>query len=173
MYISMNLNKLFMLLCIVFFSLAVIPFLLNLFHIRYRHEGYSNYQLEQAMGDVPAAQTEVLVQDTYPRIPLNQEVAKESHSAENIWQNYPVFALGSYEQITNNIKYPKNPDDGTCMPASMCGVLYRDAHLGKNEIEPLPPADNTGTRIGYFTSSTHSQLTDSLPYDTYSPNVLY
>jgi len=84
-------------------------------------EGYENYTLDGAMGDFPKAQTTVLVQDIYPAIGKNQI---SNDSASDIWQHYPVFTLGSYAQITNNIRYPDNPDEGTCMPASMCGALY-------------------------------------------------
>lgn len=159
-------NQTVILLCILLFSLGLVPFVLRLFRIQY--EGYSNYLLP---GDVPRSQTEVLVQDTYPRIPFNE--AKETNSSETIWKNEPIFTLGSYEQITNNIRYPKNPDDGTCMPASMCGVLYHDAYLGKNEITPLPPANDNGIRIGYFTTAQDTPLVDSLPYTTNTPNILY
>ena len=131
-------------------------------------EGYSNYKSYQATGDYPAAQTQVLVQDTYPAIGKN---SISDDTANDIWQYYPIFELGSYAQITNNIKYPNNPDIGRCMPASMCGALYHQKKLGSNTIEPLPPAPNDGTRVGYFT--TNDQLIDSLPFNTDGPNVLY
>lgn len=131
-------------------------------------EGYSNYNLEQAFGGYPNAQTDVLVQDTYPPINKNQI---SNDTANNIWQYYPTFTLGSYDQITNNIKYPKNPDVGKCMPASMCGALYHQKDLGSNTITPLPPVSGLGTRIGYFT--TDEQLIDSLPFNSDGPNILY
>ncbi len=131
-------------------------------------EGYSNYKSNQAMGDYPNAQTEVLVQDTYPPIGKNQ---LSDNTASDIWREYPIFTLGSYEQITNNIRYPDDPDEGTCMPASMCGALYEKKIIGSNIVNPLPPASNSGTRIGYFT--TNEQLVDSLPFDSEGPNILY
>ena len=93
------------------------------FNLSKSMEGYSNYTLEGAMGQLPDAQTKVLVQDTYPAIGKN-EISNDT--ANDIWQDYPIFQLGSYEQITNNIKYPDNPDNGRCMPSSMCGALYHD-----------------------------------------------
>jgi len=132
-------------------------------------EGYSNYRLDNAMGEVPQSQTQVLVQDTYPRI---EKTENKEPSSSDIWTDYPVFTLGSYEQITNNIRYPKNPDDGTCMPASMCNVLYQDKDLGNNVITPLPPLNpECGTRVGYF--MTNEQLIDSLPYRTDMQNILF
>jgi hypothetical protein len=132
-------------------------------------EGYSHYRLDNAMGEVPQAETQVLVQDTYPRTGKNE---KSDESSSDIWTDYPVYTLGSYEQITNNIRYPKNPDNGTCMPASMCNVLYEDKVLGNNVITPLPPLNpECGTRVGYFTAG--EQLIDSLPYNTNMQNILF
>ena len=132
-------------------------------------EGYSNYNLDNAMGNFPAAQTEVLVQNTYPAIGKNQI---SNNTASDIWWHYPIFKLGSYAQITNNIRYPDNPDEGTCMPASMCGALYHDKKIGSNYIKPLPPVNPTcGTRVGYF--DTNPQLVVSLPYTTDMQNILY
>ena len=37
-------------------------------------------------------------------------IDKDDYS--NNWIHYPVFSLGSYEQITNNLRYYKNPDNG-------------------------------------------------------------
>jgi hypothetical protein len=129
-------------------------------------EGYNNYSLARAMGDFPDAQTKVLVQDTYPPIGKN-EISNET--AADIWWHYPTFKVGSYDQITNNIRYPNNPDEGTCMPASMCGALYHEKKTGSNYIEQLPPVNPTsGTRIGYFTTDENL-----LPFRTDTPNILY
>jgi hypothetical protein len=129
-------------------------------------EGYSNYSLAGAMGGFPNAQTEVLVQDTYPAIGKN-EVSNET--AEKMWWRYPVFEVGSYAQITNNIRYPDNPDDARCTPADFCYAVYKDANLGSNYVEPLPPVNpNSGTRIGYFTTDENL-----LPFRTDTTNILY
>ena len=129
-------------------------------------EGYSNYSLAGAMGGFPNAQTEVLVQDTYPPIGKN-EISNET--AADMWWHYPTFKLGSYDQITNNIRYSNNPDLGNCMPASMCGALYHEKKTGSNYIEQLPPVNPTsGTRIGYFTTDENL-----LPFRTDTPNILY
>jgi len=113
-------------------------------------EGFSNYQTSQSMGDYPDAQTQVLLKGTYPTIGKNQI---SNDTANDIWQYYPTFSLGSYEQITNNIRYPTNPDIGICTPSSFCGALYHDKKLGSNTIMPLPSVPETGTRVGYFTTN--------------------
>ena len=132
-------------------------------------EGFSNYKLDQATGNFPDAQTRVLVQNTYPPIGKNQ-ISDET--SNDMWWHYPIFTLGSYKQITNNIRYPNNPDVGRCTPGSMCGALYHKKFLGSNYVTPLPPVNPTcGTRVGYFT--TDEQLITSLPYRTDMQNILY
>jgi len=156
---------------IIFLILIIIlalglPLIFNFQNI---YENFTNYSLDQAMGNVPDAQTKVLVQDTYPPIGKNK-ISNETSS--NMWWHYPTFTLGSYDQITNNIKYPNNPDIGRCTPGAMCGALYHEKNLGTNYVTPLPPVDpNCGTRVGYFT--TDEQLVDSLPFRTNIQNILY
>ena len=155
---------LFLLLLII---LAIV--LPGIFKIYNTYEGYENYKLGQAMGNVPDSQTQVLVQDTYPAIGVNQ---LSDNTSNDIWWHYPIFKLGSYAQITNNIKYPNNPDEGTCMPGSICGALYKEKKIGNNYVTPLPPVNSEqGTRVGYFT--TDEQLIDSLPFRTDMQNILY
>lgn len=158
-------KNLYFLIIILLISLTI-PFIFNMSYIT---EGYSNYNLEQSSGFYPSSQTNVLVQNTYPPIGKNQI---SDNNASDIWWHYPVQPLGTFKQITNNIRYPDNPDEGTCMPASMCGALYHDKHTGTNTIHTLPPVNpNCGTRIGYFTSN--EQLIDSLPFRTDMQNILY
>ena len=130
-------------------------------------EGYSNYTLDQAFGDFPQAQKEVLVQDTYPSIGKNQI---SDNSAYDIWWHYPVFKVGSFDQITNNIRFPHNPDEGTCMPASMCGAVYHDKFIQSNYIKQLPPVKvkSDATRIGYFNSDVNL-----MTFRTDKSNILY
>jgi hypothetical protein len=131
--------------------------ILLIFNISSILEGYTNYSPKHSPADYNTSQTDILVQDTYPPIGKNQI---SDDTANDIWQYYPIFTLGSYDQITNNIKYPKNPDVGRCTPASMCGALYHERDLGSNYVNPLPPVSGSGTRIGYFT--TNDQLIDNL-----------
>lgn len=157
-------NQIIFLLLIVIIAISL-PFIFRIQSV----EGYANFKLEQAMGDVPDSETNLLVQDIYP--PTNTNTLSND-DANEIWWHQPVFKLGSYEQITNNIRYPNSPDDGTCMPPSMCGALYHEKEIGVNYIKPLPPVNpDCGTRIGYFT--TNEQLVDSLPYRTNMQNILY
>jgi len=131
-----------------------------------RKDGFSNYNLEGAMGNIPSAESDLLVQDFYPPIGRNQI---SNNTAYDIWWHYPTFKLGSYAQITNNIKYSNNPDLGSCMPASMCGALYHKKQLKSNYVNPLPPLNpDCGTRVGYFDTKINL-----LPFRSGMQNILY
>jgi hypothetical protein len=147
-----------------FFFLIVVA----LFYKQYflNSEGFSNYYLGSTNGIYPFSQTNVLVQDTYP---ITGKNGVSNNGSADIWWRYPIFKVGSYKQITNNIKYPNNPDNGTCMPANFCGALYEDKNIKSNYTEQLPPVDPTaGTRVGYFNTNINM-----LPFRTDEPNVLY
>ena len=159
-------NKIAFLLLILILAIGL-PLFFKISESFKRRDGYSNYNLDGANGDFPAAQTEVLVQDTYPSIGKNQ---LSDNTASDIWWHYPIFTLGSYKQITNNIRYPNNPDEGTCMPASMCGALY---HKKKHESIHTAPLNNDQPRVGFFNTLNCDTIITSLPYRTNSNNILY
>jgi hypothetical protein len=151
-------NKFIFLATIIILALGIPLF----FNTSFSLEGYTNLK----SGDYPDAQTGVLLQDTYPAIGKN-ELSNES--AENMWQRYPIFQLGSYEQTTNNIRYPNNPDDARCTPANFCYAVYKDKDMGSNIVNQLPPLDpNAGTRVGYF--DTDENL---MTFRTNMQNILY
>ena len=150
--------------CIKIFLLFLLFFIIiALFYKQILHnlntEGYSNYYLGSTNGIYPLSQTNVLVQDTYP---ITGKNGVSNNGSNEIWWRYPIFKVGSYKQITNNIKYPNNPDN-------FCGSLYEDKNIKSNYTEPLPPVEPTnGTRIGYFNTNINM-----LPFRTDEPNVLY
>jgi len=158
-------NQIVFLFLILVLALGL-PLFFKIYETFKKREGYSNYTLDGAIGNFPAAQTHVLVQDTYPPIGKNQI---SNDTSNDIWWHYPIFTLGSYKQITNNIRYPNNPDEGTCEPSSMCGALYHDKFLKSNYVEPLPPLNpDCGTRVGYFDTNVNL-----LPYRNNMQNILY
>jgi hypothetical protein len=153
---------------LISFLFLLIVVALPLFYKQYflNSEGFSNYYLGSTDGMYPSSQTDVLVQDTYP---ITGKNGVSNDGSNKIWWHYPIFEVGSYKQITNNIRYPYNPDTGRCMPANFCGALYKDKHLKSNYTEQLPPVNPTaGTRVGYFTTDVNM-----LPFRTDEPNVLY
>lgn len=163
--------KYIFLIIIIILALGL-PLFYNMFNSIKMIENYTSYDttisrgLGGYEGKYPFSETDVLVEDTFP---LTGRKGISNNGASNIWWHYPIFELGSYDQITNNIKYPNNPDEGTCMPASMCGALYKEKQLKTNYITPLPPINpNCGTRVGYFNTDINL-----LPFRTDVPNILY
>ena len=109
-------------------------------------ENYDNL----GSGIYPASVNNVLLEDVYP---INTKSGVSPNSGHDIWWHYPIFEVGSYEQITNNLKYPNNPDNGQCMPAEFCGALYKENQNKSNISSMLPLAeDNCGLRINYYTT---------------------
>lgn len=99
----------------------------------------------------PQEVDDVLLKGDYP---LTGKNVVSNNSASTIWWHYPIFKVGSYKQITNNLKYPNSPDDGQCMPAEFCGSLYEEKpDMPSNYIEPLGPVpDCPGARVNYYTT---------------------
>jgi hypothetical protein len=116
-------------------------------------EGYSNYNLANP-GKFPKSVDLPILTSSFPFTGRNQV---NSNNYNDIWWHYPIFKVGSYAQITNNLKYRRNPDDGVCITADFCGALYKDNQLKTNISTPLPPAPSVtadSVRVGYY-------LTDS------------
>ena len=105
-------------------------------------------------GDFPISQTERLLQDSFPITDTNGISAM---SADQMWWRYPTFQLGSFEQITNNMKHQDNPDNATCTASTFCYALYKNATDKKSNnvyaLPPVTPATNESTRVGYFLAS--------------------
>ena len=96
-------------------------------------EGFKQHsQFPEILGDSLPIENEagILIDDVYPM--TNQKIIGDKQE-QNIWKEYPIVEVGSYEQTTNNIRYPDNPDEGTCTPAEFCNVFYKNAkHLPSN-----------------------------------------
>lgn len=117
-------------------------------------EGYSNYNLANP-GKYPKADNLPILTSSFPFTGRNQV---STNSYNNIWWNYPIFKVGSYAQITNNLRYRRNPDDGTCITAEFCGALYKDNQLKSNISKPLPPAPDVtaqSVRVNYYTTDSN------------------
>jgi hypothetical protein len=97
--------------------------------------------------------------DTYPLLnsyPYTGAKYVSGNGENNVWWHYPIFPVGSYAQITNNLKYQRNPDNGECSRAEFCGALYKDNQEKTNYAEVLPPTPPTSseeTRVNYYNSN--------------------
>jgi hypothetical protein len=130
-------------------------------------EGFStNKQDLETPGIFPVSVDKPLL-DSFPLIGKGT-VSDKKYS--DIWFDYPEFSKSSYEQITNNLRYVNNPDEGTCIRADMCNALYKKIKNKSNIVKPLPPAEEgPGARVGYYRTEPNL-LPFSIPDNE---NILY
>jgi hypothetical protein len=134
-------------------------------------EGFSGLYDLLTPGGFPKS-IEQSILDDYPQIGKN-ETSNNNYS--QIWWHYPVLPLASYKQVTNNLRYRYNPDEGTCVRADFCGAIYHDKKdynfvKKSNIIKSLPVAEEgTGARVGYFRTEPN-KLYFSIPTNE---NILY
>jgi hypothetical protein len=138
-------NKYLFLIIIIFiiFIIIALSFFIDV------KEGFSfpKYDLETP-GLYPKSQQDRVL-DFYPS---SNKMGVSNDNSYQIWWHYPIFKVGSYEQITNNIRYPNNPDEGTCMRAEMCGALYKNNQEKSNITSLLPPTTECAecARVNYY-----------------------
>lgn len=132
-----------------------------------RLEGFSGLYDLTTPGTFPRSVDQAILDD-YPLIGKN-ETSDKNYS--DIWWEYPIFGVGSFKQITNNLRYHDNPDEGTCIRADFCNAVYYNKRDKKsNIITPLPPAEEgAGARVGYFRTEPN-ELYFSIPTNE---NILY
>jgi hypothetical protein len=129
-------------------------------------EMFTSGNLEQMKSQYPDVFDNLLVKDSYP---VTGKKGVSDETSNNMWWRYPIFKVGSYEQKTNNLRYPINPDDARCTPGEFCFALYNNYKRGSNIITQLPPVNpDCGTRVGYFNTGVNL-----LPYRTNMQNILY
>lgn len=118
-------------------------------------------------GDFPVSVDKPILND----FPLIGKNITSNKNYSDIWFDYPIFSLGSFKQITNNLRFHKNPDNGQCIRADFCNAIYNNnKNVPSNEVHPLPPAEEgEGARVGYFRSEPN-ELFFSIPTNE---NILY
>jgi len=87
----------------------------------------------------------------YGDYPVKKNPAVTDLEYSKIWKEYPIAQVGSYDQTTNNIRYWKNPNNGSCIRAEMCNGIYNDKTL---DIPSPPPMlkFGQGVRVNYYDS---------------------
>lgn len=153
-------NK-YLLLFLILLLAICLPFLFHKFFSF--KDGFNTSPL--ALGKYPDTEDDVLVQDTYPITGINGVSNKQS---SDLWWYIYRPLVGSYEQLTNNLRYRNNPDNGSCSRSEFCGALYKDYQKESNIAQVLPPVkDSRDARIGYFNTPINF-----FPYRNYG-NILY
>ena len=131
----------------------VLIFIDNYSDTFYKKEPFSNF------GNFSASNANfnrvIVNSDTAPLLegvfPTTNNKHVSNNGSEKLWWHYPSFGVGSFEQITNNVKYPNNPDNGTCSPALFCGAMYKDTQEKSNISVPLESVKyGEGARVNYY-----------------------
>lgn len=159
-------NSIILLLIILVLGLFLAPFIK-----RDLNEGFTPVNKFKSndlttSGDFPVSVDKAILND-YPLIGKN-DVSNDS--ASEMWWKYPVFGVSSFKQMTNNLRYFKNPDIGICTRPEFCGALYYDIKNNSNVVLPLPEAEEgEGARVGYYRTEPN-KLFWSIPTNE---NILY
>lgn len=127
-----------------------------------------NEAFTNSLGREKTITDDILLSCSYPTTGRN---TVSNENASDMWWHYPIFEVGSYDQITNNLKYQNNPDVGRCTPANFCGALYKEAQTQSNYTYPLPPVGNkpidNSTRVNYYYAEQNR-----MPFEN-TGNILY
>ena len=149
---------------IIVIVVCIVIYLVNKMLIS-KKMGFSNYNLANP-GSYPSMDNVPLLTGDYP---YSGSKTVSNNNYNQIWWHYPIFRVGSYKQITNNLRYYKNPDEGTCIRADFCGALYKDKKNKSNITLPLPPAPVTQyPRVNYYNTNINA-----FPHTTNPPYVMY
>lgn len=100
----------------------------------------------------PECQNIALLNKEFPVIHTNM-VSDKMYS--DIWWEYPSFGVSSYKQITNNIRYPNNPDNGKAVRAEFSNAFYKNKKNKSNYSVPLGPVPLSADklRVGYYNTT--------------------
>jgi len=152
MKLKLNMSSKNNMLIILLFIIVVICVLFSQKYYIIGRETFQKFTTDNSYGNYPNEEDKLLLDNTYP-VDINKDIKGITNNSSISLMNYrPIYEVGNYAQFTNNLKYPNNPDNGTCTPASLCGV-YGDRCNGSNIITPLPPIElnpQNNVRIGYF-----------------------
>lgn len=130
-------------------------------------EGFSTNKQDLETPGIYPVSVDKPILDSFP-LTGNKDVSEKNYS--DIWKEYPEFSKSSYDQTTNNLRYVKNPDNGTCIRADMCNALYKNKETKSNIVTSMPPAEEgAGARVGYYRSQPN-MLAFSIPDNE---NILY
>ena len=102
-------------------------------------------------GEYPREVDEPLLYPEYPKKTAGYGVVLRENNSENNSKLYPVAAnLANYDQATNNVREWATPDNGSCMPAGMCGALYAPKVPAEYTVAQPLPLDHPTRRVGFY-----------------------
>ena len=90
-----------------------------------------------------------LIGDIYP---IKKQPQLSHYSSINQNKLLEKYATGSYEQKTNNERYPEQPCNGRTMPSAFCESLYEKKTTIKPELCRPDIYCNKGKRVNFYCS---------------------
>ena len=169
-------SKITYILLILFFIYLAFRVVVGLYFVNKdkKTEGYSNNMFLGSLnpGKYPKSEQDPLLKGIYP---LTGSKTVSNKNYNDIWWEYPIFKEGSYKQITNNLRYYDNPDEGTCIRAEFCNAIYDNKKVKSDYVLPLPPVrastNTTDSRVNYYWSHPNILLQPE-PDFSLQPNYL-
>jgi len=114
-----------------------------------QREGFSADRVPS--GEYPREVDEPLLYPEYPKKTTGYGVVLRENDSENNSKLYPVAAnLSNYDQATNNVRDWVTPDNGSCMPAGMCGALYAPKTPAEYNVPQPLPLNHPERRVGFY-----------------------
>jgi hypothetical protein len=102
-------------------------------------------------GEYPHEVDEPLLYPAYPKKGAGYGVVLRENDSTNNSKLYPVAAnLSNYDQATNNVRDWVTPDNGSCMPAGMCGALYAPKAPEEYKAPDPLPLGHPARRVGFY-----------------------
>ena len=130
---------------ILFLILALLLALIGSFFYTPVRENFISHLLQP--GTFPESVSKPILYGDYPL--QNGVLGLSELNSKSLSAFYPVFP-SSYLQRTNNVRYWATPNDGTCAPANMCGMLYDNKTLNIPKFPRMVPFSSKDTRVNMY-----------------------
>ena len=130
---------------ILFLILALLLALIGSFFYTPVRENFISNLLQP--GIFPESVSKPILYGDYPL--QNGVLGLSELNSKSLSAFYPVFP-SSYLQRTNNVRYWATPNDGTCAPANMCGMLYDNKTLNISKFPRMVPFSSKDTRVNMY-----------------------
>ena len=116
--------------------------LLGLLGIMYILSKYTEGFLSS--GDFPFSVDNPSLKNDYP-VKKNPQLSTDT--SEIMSKEQPRTPMSSYEQVTNNFRYWKNPNNGMCSPADFCNSIYNNKQI---HVPTVPTPNDLSVRVNYY-----------------------
>ena len=124
------------------------------------YEGFDNFDFTSFGSKIAKKSNDELLLGKGTSFPVKPEIELSNTEYKDDWFYFPHTSNsnkgGSFDQITNNFKYQRNPDIGNALPGELKSIFYQNNVDTKgNTICPLEPVkdDPDKVRVGFFNTN--------------------